>query len=863
MKQLIGMAFLLATFAGCSQKNVKTNDILKEINLSWELESNLITEQPRFRARFIMVNNSNTRLDSGNWEMYYNQSPRTVDVISGNATINHISGDFYQLKPGKNFSLAPGDTTEIVYEGSAWLIKNTDAPLGVYFVVKDEEGNDSQTIATDLEILPFNRPEQSARHRSEATPLPTPQVRYQENQDQQLLETNDFPLIVPEPVSISRMNGQAIISSSTTIFYHQDLQQEAEYLQSFMQNELDLSLELKEAESGPEGNIFLNVQPLQINGKTKNAYRVRMDQNIRIIGSDAAGVFYGIQSLLQLIPPEAHQQKPAEIGIPKVAIDDVPGLDYRGMHLDVVRHFHSRATVKKLLDIMAYYKLNKFLFNFTEDEGWRLEIKALPELTEIGSLRGHTLTDENQLHPAYGSGPDPSNNNGAGYYTQQDFIEILQYAHQRHIEVIPEINLPGHARAAIKAMEARYRRLMMDNKEAEAMEYRLIEPEDDSEYFSAQAYTDNVVSVCKESTYKFFSTVLDEVIALYERAGVPLPFIHSGGDEVPEGAWTASPACQALLAESEKYQEAAQLQQYFLSRIKKIAAAKGLKVAGWEEIALKKDPEVAYPVNPEFAGGDVIPYVWNSLWGAQDLGYRLANAGYPVVLCNVTNLYFDLAYNRDPEEPGLYWGGFVDTKDAFRMAPFNVFVSTTHDAMGNEFDPEADFADLVRLDPAAEENILGIQGQLWSETIQNSDMLEYYYLPKLLGLAQSAWKPRPQWAEFDNQAQREAAFHSAWNEFANALGQREMHRLAFIFGGYNNRLPLPGLVVEDGMIKANVRFPGLTIKYTIDGSEPNIDSPLFQDPVSVDAATTIKAKTFDLAGRSSRTSTILVGERGS
>ena len=245
--------------------------------------------------------------------------------------------------------------------------------------------------------------------------------------------------------------------------------------------------------------------------------------------------------------------------------------------------------------------------------------------------------------------------------------------------------------------------------------------------------------------------------------------------------------------------------------------------------------------HPDFATGNVIPFVWQNLWGNQDLGYRLANAGYPVVLCNVTNLYFDLAYNKDPEEPGFYWGGFVDTRKAFDFRPFDIFTSTNVDPMGHPFDPETDYKDMERLAPGAQSNILGIQGQLWSETIKGPEMMEYYIFPKLLALAERAWgKALPE---------GEAAAEN-WAEFANALGRRELIRLDHLSGGYNYRVPTPGAKIVGDKAMANVVFPGLDIRYTTDGSEPDLDSPLYAEPVPIDSLTCFR--TFDHRGRGSR-----------
>lgn len=240
-----------------------------------------------------------------------------------------------------------------------------------------------------------------------------------------------------------------------------------------------------------------------------------------------------------------------------------------------------------------------------------------------------------------------------------------------------------------------------------------------------------------------------------------------------------------------------------------------------------------------------MPYIWNNLFDP-DLGNRLANAGYPVVLCNVSNFYFDLAYNNDPREPGLYWAGYVDTRNSWAFAPFDMFKTTYKTAMGKPLD----FTGLERMKPEARKNIRGIEAQLWSETVKGRDMAEYYILPKLLGFAESAWAPERPWETIENRQAREKAISTGWNVFANTLAQKDLPRLARINGGYAYRLPPPGALIDKGMLRANVELPGLLIRYTTDGTEPTSQSTLYKNPVPITG--TVKLKSFDSAGRSSR-----------
>jgi hexosaminidase len=859
MKRIVNaLLMLLFThfFTGCSDQNSETSlAALKDVKVFYEVVSNLVAETPQVKSRLLMVNLGEETLGSENWELYFNQAPRVVvdGSVSENAQLDQLSGDFFRLKPTGSFRLAPGDTAEVSWIGQEWLIKESDAPLGLYFVTYDEEGKEENIIEPSYEILPFNRPEQVKRHVGEKTLLPTPMTRFKENATLTMLDPGKLPPVLPAPVKFSALGGNLKLDQQFRIFYEDGLLNEAAYLQSFLQKETGLQLVAVKGNESGANRILLKTGQVKVNGTGREAYNLEIRDGISITGSDAAGVFYGIQSLLKMVSVDAFQSKSGEIQIPRYRIEDAPAFNYRGMHLDVVRHFHPMEEVKKLLDLMAAYKLNKFLFNFTEDEGWRVEIEELPELTEVGSVRGHTLTEESYLHPSYGSGPDPEDNeSGSGFYTRAQFKEIIRYAHDRHIEVIPEVNFPGHSRAAIIAMNARYRRLMDEGKAEEAEAYRLIDPADQSKYFSAQHYTDNTVSVCRESVYRFYETVLDDIIEMYQEAEVPLNMFHAGGDEVPHGAWTASPLCDKFMAENAEYNDPAKLQAYFFSRLLEITEKRGLKVGGWEEVAMIRNDQGQLVVNPVFKDQNVVPYVWNTLSGSQDLGNRLANAGYPVVLCNVTNLYFDLAYNRDPKEPGLYWGGFVDTRKAFELIPYDVLKSMQKDPMGRTYNPEEDFAGLENLKPENRQLVLGLQGQLWSESIRDGEMLQYYYLPKILGLAERAWVGQPSWASTENQNEREQQLEEAWNVFANVLGQRELPRLNHMFGGYNFRVPLPGLQVSAGELQANVLYPGLEIRFTTDGTEPDQNSTLYTGPVKVDG--TVKAKAFTPSGHSSRVS---------
>lgn len=811
------------------------------LTLSWKVKNQWEGTQARARCTFTLTNRSTAPLKS-NWMLYFSQLPRRI-VQAGDSNryqVEPISGDWHRLRPTAGFRLAPGDSVAFSYTMAGTLLKQTDAPLGPYLIYRNERGEES-AIGT----FPHYQPptpdwlDQEELQANLSTEWPDATQRFIRNQEvSQLPEEATSPLL-PTPRT-AQWGEPLALGSHWRVHYDQGLAQEAQMLADQLEQLTGLALSVRRDRGGMgRSTIYLREDPKQTEPE---GYRLQLaSERIVLQGGSAAGVFYGCQSLLQLISLENLQQRNGEATLPSGKVADAPRFPYRGLHLDVARNFQEKAAVLKVIDLMAHYKLNRLQLYLSEDEGWRLEIEELPELTEVASKRGHTLTEDAHLHPSYGSGPSVDNPHGSGFYTRNEFKEIIRYAHERHVQVIPTFNFPAHARAAIVAMEARYQRLMAEGQPKAAREFRLIDPEDTSRYYSAQGYHDNVVSVARPSTYRFYQTVLDDVAEMYAEAGVPFTFFHTGGDEVPDGAWAGSPQNLALLDSLTGIDDPRNLQVHFFDQAVEMLNERNLMVGGWEEVALEKGTE-GLVINDAYADKNVVPYVWNTLGDALDLGYRLANAGYPVVICNVQNLYFDLAYTAAPEEPGLYWGGFVDTHDAWSFAPF---------ALLDELpvrDPRRQR--MEALQPEAQSRILGLQGQLWSETIKGQAMLEYYLLPKLLGLAERAWAT-DDWEALPAGNHRQEAQAQAWARFANGLGQRHLPRLGYLWGGLAYRVPPPGLQRRAGQWHANVAFPGLVLHYTLDGSEPTQESPLYRSPV--DSEADIRLKAFDAAGRGSRT----------
>ncbi len=851
MQKIVFFLSILLLFASCKGYEKSSEADLnrpfgRELAIRWQL-SNL---QPGngFQTIYTFVNQSQDTFPAKGWAIYFSQiGGAPIADSAKQAIIKNIAGDYYQLRPTVHFkNIAPGDSVAFTIDYRGSLQRTSFTPKGMYIVFEDEDGNEqAPEVLSQFTAMPL--PNETQIELNGKT-MPLAQWYYEYNAANVTLAEGQFPKIIPTPVKLESKNTTLNIDNKWSIHYANELKNEADYLNSIMESVFDGKLKTEATATTSSTAIVLKINPQieKAEGYEVNASTVN---GIVVEGKDAAGVFYGIQSLLAWLPPAAFQGKQKSVTINEVQIEDAPRFGYRGFYLDASRNFHRKETVLRLLDLLGFYKLNRLNLLVGNDEGWRLEIPALPELTQVGARRGHTRTEEDQLYPFYGAGPfsDATDSYGSGFYSRNDFIDILKKAASRHVEVILEFDTPGHSRAAIKAMQTRYNKLIKAGKKEEAEAYLLHDPNDASVYNSAQNYKDNVMCICKEAPYRFWETVINEVQSMYKDAGIPLHTIHVGGDEVPNGSWEKSPICNDFKAKNPQYKTVEDLQHYFLRRVNALLLERGLTTGGWEEIALKKAGN-RYVPNPEFVDKKLQAYVWISAWDSDGLAHRMANAGFPVVVCNVPNLYFDLAYNPDANEPGLTWGGFVGNRQPFALTPENLFTSETFlPATAKQGTQEL-------LTAKGMEHILGIQAELWCETVRGADAMEYMILPKLLGLAERAWSPQPAWAKVANANQRKAALDQAWEVFSNTVGQRDLPRLSYLFGGWNYRIAPPGAIIENDVLKANTEFPGLQIRYTTDGSEPTVNSKLYEKPVEVNGM--VKMKAFNNKGRGSRTTTL-------
>lgn len=460
-------------------------------------------------------------------------------------------------------------------------------------------------------------------------------------------------------------------------------------------------------------------------------YRITIgpDGEAKTEADDEDGAFYASVTLSKLGE-----------GAKDLTIEDWPDLPIRGFMLDVVRDFRSKEEVYKILDIMADYKLNLLHFHLGDDESWCLEMPEIPELTSFGAY--HELPNW-ELKETRGLKPQAGGRIGNfTSYSQEDYKDILRYAWERRITVVPEFDAPGHSRAAIRSIEA-YEERTGDTS------FRLQNPADTSKYMSAQEFSDNALDPEYPGVYKFYGMVFREVKRLHEEAGVPLAAIHVGGDEVPDGAWAG--------------RDRVEMKDLFTKGIIEEAKKCGIKLAGWQEIAqgikddtLKDLKPLLYFVN-----------VWSTRGNKINLVYELANDGIPVLLSNVQNAYIDLAYSDGPEEIGLTWGGYVDERKSFALQPWNVYES----ARWKDIDTPIDLTGASEGRPVlkSRENIVGAEALLWSENIRSIDDATYQMLPKAIGIWERAWNASPEWPT-------DEAFREDFNRFYSIIVKKEMPR---------------------------------------------------------------------------------------
>ncbi len=486
--------------------------------------------------------------------------------------------------------------------------------------------------------------------------------------------------LIPLPVSVKNLEGSFDFSSVTAIRFDRGLKMEADLFAADLKKrsgtapqtvaeELrialpsEIRLDIDPAASLPAGGYTLAISP----------------KSIVITGKDAAGAYYGTRSILQLLPPEgdAAWKDAAAEKLPALEITDYPRFAWRGVMLDVGRHFQPPEDVKRFIDWMAFHKLNTFHWHLTEDQGWRIEIKKYPKLTEVGSWRDSS--------PPYGNRDSDDGKRYGGFYTQEQIKDIVAYASARHITIVPEIEMPGHAAAAIAAYPE------LGNSDIAGYAPKVITRWGVHPYIFAP----------KEETFHFLEDVLTEVCGLF-----PSKYIHIGGDEAPKTQWENSKFAQELM-KREGLKNEEELQSWFVKRIGTFLESKNRKLIGWDEIQEGGLPKTATMM------------VWrDAKWAKHALAL-----GNDVVMATTSHLYFD--YYQAPAAGELAKG-------------------KEYECIGGNLPLEKVYSynpTFVAENPSQEKQILGTQGQLWAEYLKDMKKVEYVAFPRVAALAEVAWTP--------------------------------------------------------------------------------------------------------------------------
>ncbi len=813
-----------------------------QLSLTWKLEKDSVKAR-YFKNTFCLTNNGNKSL-ADNWVIYFNQTPIYYQQpINAPLEIECIGSTYYKMYPTEHYqALAPGETLSFTILSEGNVINVSSVPEGAYIVVTDEKGKMLQPQNIPIEIGLFTPDAQWIRSKN-SFPYADGNYLYKQNDDFSKPVDCDILSLFPTPKKVEKTGGVSTFSPKLGLKFDGVFKEEALLLKKQLTSQLGCTVSDKDEETIIELKKTEHPATCQC---PDEYYEIVIKNNLLTLkANDAHGIFNACQTLVALLD----NMKLASSPLPNLHITDYPDMGHRGIMLDVARNFTKKTDLLKLIDILSFYKMNVLHLHLSDDEAWRVEISGLEELTEIASRRGHTTDELTCLYPAYAWGWNEADTTSLanGYYSRSDFMDILKYAKERHIRIIPEVDIPGHSRAAIKAMNARYRKYI-DTDQSKAEEYLLIDFADTSQYLSAQNFTDNVINVAMPSTYRFLEKVIDEIGRMYQDAGVELPAFHVGGDEVPEGIWEGSSICRTFMKE-HGLTKIRDLKDYFLEQILEMLDKRNIQAVGWQDIVMNPDNTV----NEHFRNSKVLNYCWNTIpeQGGDEVPYKLANAGYPIILCNVGNFYLDMAYCYHVEEPGLRWGGYVDEYVTFDMLPFDIYKSLRRNLKGESVDVKTASNGKQPLTKEGYKNIKGLSGQIWAETIRSFEQIEYYLFPKVFGLAERAWNAQPSWALSPDSK----VYVDAKRKYNAGIVTYELPRLAK--RGINFRVSPPGIIVKDGLLFVNSKNPNAVIRYTTDGSEPTENSVKWQTPIACDAPQ-IKAKAFYLGKES--VATVLINE---
>ncbi|HET6995706.1 MAG TPA: family 20 glycosylhydrolase, partial [Chitinophagaceae bacterium] len=491
--------------------------------------------------------------------------------------------------------------------------------------------------------------------------------------------------IIPQPAEVKIDTGSFHFNRGTVLVVKNGVDDNAaSFLNDYIYNKF--GFKLKKTKAAQSNFIQLVTVQTLVPGK-EGAYSMTVSPNsILIQGQTASGTFYGMQTLIQLLPTEQQKTFSPTFGIPCLQINDLPRFSYRGMHLDVGRHFFSVEFVKRYIDYLALHKFNTFHWHLTEDQGWRIQIKKYPNLTKVGAWRNGTI-----IGRFPGKGNDGKRY--GGFYTQAEIKEVVRYAAARFIEVIPEIEMPGHSSAAI----ASYPQLSCFPNESTKHPPQCAWYGDSTGKQVQQTWGvfNDVFCAGKENTFKFLQDVIDEIIPLF-----PSKYIHVGGDECPKENWKRCPLCQQRMKENNLKNEH-ELQSYFIQRMEKHIKSKGKTLIGWDEIL----------------EGGLAPNAVVMSWRGEEGGTEAARQKHKVIMTPDQWVYLNYSQTRNDDSVTI--GGYLPLQKVYNYEP------VPHDLTAEE-----------------SKYVLGAQGNLWTEYIGNETIAQYMLFPRMSALSEVLWTPK-------------------------------------------------------------------------------------------------------------------------
>ena len=835
--------FCFLIFFSCQNEN----SLKKENSFIFTIEE-FDLEKDQMKINLEITNTSNKTLKGEKWSLHWNQMHAGIipESLPKGISFEYVNGQaYYILTFDSNYSIEPNGKINFSFSQKGILKRKPYGPLGAF--IRNHETDELFNLSVTFNWRDAKNLDKLNHDSSKD--------KYNSMSGLSLLSKDQLNWIIPSPKEMIFHNKYRDTPEELIINYTNKIEIDTLILLTRIKNSTSVKIEF---DNKKEANSFVSYD----SNFSEEEYALKIKEDIiEIRASDYSGVLYAFESLHQLLLISENENKK----LPIISIKDSPRFKYRGFLLDASRNFYGINKVKQVIDYMTHFKLNKLDFRLTDDEGWRLEIPGIPELTQIGSKRGFTKDETDKLIPMYGSGAF-SDNSGSGFYTKDEFIEILKYAKKRNVDVLPQISFPSHARAAIKSMEARYKNYILKNDEVSANKYLLNDFKDQSEYRSAQLYDDNVICICQESSYTFFEKIVEEVKKMYDEANLEMNIFNIGADEVPNGAWQKSPICKKFISENKEIQNINDLYNFNLYKLNNILNKYGAKMAGWDDIILKltKKGHSETIIKEEMTKLDPRVYVWNNTWGGgrEDMIYKIANLGFEAVMSNSSAFYFDMAKDFDFESKGLSWSGYVDYKDTWGTEPLNVFNNIQALEKNNLIDENVKYQNMtvediinqeiskkIHINKKNEENLIGIQSQLWSETIINEKIFDALFMPNLAVFSERAWAEKESYTFVKNPTNQSKEIDENWNLFANTLSQRHFRSMKNLYGGLFFDLGKPGAIISDDSLYVRTKFPGLIVRYTTDGSVPNKKSKEYKDPIKINPNDQILLRIFDGFGR--------------